>query len=113
MTLDPDAADSSAAFGWLLSWYAAQCNGEWEHTYGIRIESLDNPGFIIEIDLRETDLEGRTFAYVEFGDGAWTDEPQEHWYHCQVKDGVFVGAGGIYSLMTIINVFRHWATSSS
>jgi hypothetical protein len=27
----------------LERWYAAQCNGDWKHTYGITLETLDNP----------------------------------------------------------------------
>jgi hypothetical protein len=30
----------------LQVWYGAQCNGSWEHTYGIKIETLDNPGWM-------------------------------------------------------------------
>jgi Immunity protein 53 len=29
----------------LQSWYVAQCNGDWEHTCGISIETVDNPGW--------------------------------------------------------------------
>jgi hypothetical protein len=29
---------------WLMRWYAAHCDGEWEHTYGVVIDTLDNPG---------------------------------------------------------------------
>ncbi|MGK7942612.1 MAG: Imm53 family immunity protein [Crocosphaera sp.] len=28
------------AFFWLQDWYTSQCNGEWEHTYGIDIKTL-------------------------------------------------------------------------
>jgi hypothetical protein len=28
----------------LEAWYASRCDGEWEHGYGISIETLDNPG---------------------------------------------------------------------
>lgn len=38
----------------LAKWYAEQCNGDWEHTYGIRIETLDNPGWWVVVDLGET-----------------------------------------------------------
>lgn len=27
---------------WLQMWYVAQCDDEWEHAYGIKIETLDN-----------------------------------------------------------------------
>jgi hypothetical protein len=25
-------------------WYKSNCNGLWEHQFGLRIETLDNPG---------------------------------------------------------------------
>lgn len=46
---------------WLMNWYVRECNNDWEHSYGVKIDTLDNPGWTIEIDLRETSLEGRSF----------------------------------------------------
>lgn len=34
----------------LQAWYAGHCDGDWEHQGGIRIETLDNPGWSIVID---------------------------------------------------------------
>lgn len=31
----------------LERWYASQCDDNWEHSYGIRIDTLDNPGWRI------------------------------------------------------------------
>lgn len=28
----------------LCSWYSQKCNGDWEHSYGVSIDTLDNPG---------------------------------------------------------------------
>ena len=36
----------------LAKWYTAQCNGEWEHSCGLKIDTLDNPGWIVTIDLK-------------------------------------------------------------
>jgi hypothetical protein len=36
---------------WLAEWYIKNCNGDWEHQYGVKIETLDNPGWHVEIDL--------------------------------------------------------------
>ena len=33
----------------LEDWYADLCNGDWEHTGGIKIETLDNPGWCITV----------------------------------------------------------------
>lgn len=46
---------------WLQAWYATQCDGEWEHEHGVSIETLDNPGWFLKLDLRETSLDGLTF----------------------------------------------------
>jgi len=40
-------------------WFADQCDGEWEHSHGITIGTVDNPGWSIEIDLDETSLSDR------------------------------------------------------
>jgi hypothetical protein len=31
-------------FEWLQEWYAGRCNGDWEHSFGVSTDSLDNPG---------------------------------------------------------------------
>jgi Immunity protein 53 len=49
----------------LQQWYLAHCNGDWEHQQGVAIDTLDNPGWRIRVDLWETDLDGRTFEAVE------------------------------------------------
>lgn len=49
--------------------YLSQCNGDWEHQCGLKIRTLDNPGWSIEIDLAETELETRSFDAVEKGEG--------------------------------------------
>jgi len=29
----------------IQDWYRRQCDGDWEHSYGVKIETLDNPGW--------------------------------------------------------------------
>jgi hypothetical protein len=31
---------------WLQAWYAEQCDGDWEHQFGVSVETLDNPGWV-------------------------------------------------------------------
>ncbi|MGW6512521.1 Imm53 family immunity protein, partial [Streptomyces niveus] len=45
--------------------YAQQCGGEWEHERGVRIATLDNPGWTVSIDLEETELEERDYSRQE------------------------------------------------
>ncbi|MEU0188205.1 Imm53 family immunity protein [Streptomyces sp. NPDC006207] len=53
------ATEQTYAVGYLQSWYLSQCNDDWEHEFGVRIATLDNPGWTLEIDLTDTDLAGR------------------------------------------------------
>jgi hypothetical protein len=45
---------------WLEDWYTAQCDGDWEHGYGVHVGTLDNPGWRVEIDLVGTRYDGVT-----------------------------------------------------
>lgn len=62
-----------SAFRFVQDWYSAQCDEEWEHAYGVTIKTLDNPGWIFEIDIVDTDVDGRrlTKVLIEPGPGQW------------------------------------------
>ena len=93
------------AFIWLQNWYKSQCNGDWEHTYGIDLKTLDNPGWLIVIDLLETELENYNFDEVSIKYSA------HDWINCLVKNGKFQGAGGCFNLLDILHIFRDWVES--
>ena len=40
-------------------WYAAQCNGDWEHQNGVKMETTDNPGWLVTINTEGTPLQGK------------------------------------------------------
>ena len=94
----------------LSAWFQQQCNGDWEHAYGISIQSTDNPGWWVTIDLRDTPLEHRPFVPVLRGDFA-SGDPQPPWLHCRIKDSVFHGAGDVQQLETILEIFLAWTQS--
>jgi hypothetical protein len=45
--------------GWFARSYEAQCNGDWEHGFGASIDTLDNPGWLLKVDLAGTDCDDR------------------------------------------------------
>jgi hypothetical protein len=45
----------------IQNWYKTNCNDDWEHSYGFSIDTIDNPGWTIKIDLSETPLENLQF----------------------------------------------------
>jgi hypothetical protein len=87
----------------LEAWYESQCDGDWEHEFGPRIETLDNPGWLVDIPLEGTPLEGRAFEPVE--DLA----PSRTWIVCKVSENTFRGRGGAPMLGRILRVFLDWA----
>jgi hypothetical protein len=93
----------------LAKWFAAHCDGEWEHTSGVKIDSCDNPGRWVKIDLVGTELEGRRFESVLRGDVVGNTDPQPPWLHCYTENGVWNGAGDSSTLAEILATFLSWA----
>jgi len=89
---------------WLQNWYASQCNGEWEHSYGIHIGTLDNPGWTIDINLRETELENKFMNEIEI------ERSDDDWIDCFIRDKHFKGNGGPHNLIELLTIFKDWAT---
>jgi hypothetical protein len=68
----------------LQHWYVSRCDGGWEHTYGISITTLDNPGWRLRVHLTETNLIERAFEEVIF-----EGEDENDWYQCRVSNHDF------------------------
>ena len=98
---------------WLMNWYVHECNNDWEHSYGIKIDTLDNPGWTIEIDLRETSLEGCPFESNQGEPAGNLDEWRElgSWWTANADGVRFKAACGPTDLLTVIGVFREWVVS--
>jgi hypothetical protein len=91
----------------LQVWYRKHCNGLWEHHYGVHIETLDNPGWLVKVNLADTELAARDFTSIEENvvDG-W---PQSgRWMNCFVRDSIWHGAGDENCLEQILSVFLNW-----
>lgn len=95
----------------LQQWYLDQCDDDWEHSYGVAIETLDNPGWILKIDLTRTDLEGKSFEPVHYGIFADAETSGIEWIRCVVDGKKFIAAGGPLKLEELINVFLEWAAA--
>ena len=93
----------------LQRWYAAQCNGEWEHDFGVKIETLDNPGWLVRVDLAGTALEGREFPELAEGLGAGNHPESTRWLHCSRRDGSWHGAADPTQLRRLLGIFLDWS----
>jgi hypothetical protein len=87
----------------LQMWYAAHCNGDWEHSNRVRISTLDNPGWAVDVNIAETDLIERPFAAIK------VDRTDRDWIVCSMSGAVFAGRGGAGNLSEILSVFLNWA----
>ncbi len=94
----------------LQQWYALHCDGDWEHCYGIRLETLDNPGWHLTVDLHETLLEYVPFSGISWGDSENAKEP---WLHCRKDGPQFVGMCSTLELEKMISAFLEWAQDNT
>jgi hypothetical protein len=83
----------------IQEWYRSQCDGDWEHSYGLKIETLDNPGWLVTIDLTDTDWEHLSQPRKTV-QRSGTD-----WVQCEVADGKFIGCGGGLNLGEVLELF--------
>ncbi len=119
-------ARSATALARLQNWYAAHCNTDWEHLYGVKVDTLDNPGWMVHIDLEGTSLRAATFELIEIGDcNGLKPEPQVGpWMTCRVHDKspyvghegrgrVWIGACSPDQLESMLTVFLDWAEANT
>ncbi len=99
---------------WLEMWFGARCNGGWEHGQGVVIETTDNPGWWVKIDIEAQVADERILEVAG-------DPPSEangfvggaEWMVCQIRNGKFDGAGDASKLSAILECFRDWIREDS
>lgn len=89
----------TSALSRLQQWYLSQCNEDWEHSFGVKIDTLDNPGWQVTIDLRETEWEELDVARKIL------ERSERDWVQTEVTDQKFIGCGGPVNLEELIELF--------
>ncbi|WP_108670407.1 immunity 53 family protein [Peribacillus acanthi] len=93
---------------WIQKWYLEQCNDDWEQGYGIRINTIDNPGWSVMISVEDTDVKDKPFESIDI------ERSETDWVYCktnydQKQDSFhFVGYGGPKNLEEILDIFKEW-----
>jgi hypothetical protein len=96
----------------LCQWYAAQTDGDWEHSEGIVIDTLDNPGWSLRISLTDTVLAGRPFTEIDVRpqtDGTSLGAAHTDWMFCRVEGETWQASCGPFMLERAIREFLSWA----
>jgi hypothetical protein len=95
----------------LQRWYTAQCDGQWEHSQGISIETCDNPGWWVKIDIDGTQLQGCSFSPISRNVSSDGHPLDTDWVHCSVENGIWNGSGDETKLEEVLETFLDWAAS--
>lgn len=84
-------------------WCVSHCNGVWENSRGIRIETLDNSGWPVEIDLAGTSLAGLDFESVRI------EGTDVNWLHAWFGQENLRLTAERGSLREILQFFIEWS----
>lgn len=89
------------SLAWLQQWYLSRCNEEWEFAEGIKILSVSNPGWSVEISVADTKLAD---SHIPF---KLVRNSNNDWHGYLIEDGIFTGSGDPNKLSFIIELFRN------
>ena len=81
------------------SWYKQQCNSSWEHQYGISLQTIDNPGWELKIDLL-----GTPYSELKM-EPYYCERSESDWLFCKIESGVFYAYGGPMNLCEMLKYF--------
>ncbi|MFI0436061.1 MAG: immunity 53 family protein [Parachlamydiaceae bacterium] len=92
---------------WLLNWYYKYCNGDWEHQNGIKIGTIDNPGWYLKVNLNATEIQNFKFKIIDI------NRSEDDWLYCSVNEKIFEGFGGPFNFIEILEIFRQFVEEES
>ncbi|HLP69831.1 MAG TPA: immunity 53 family protein [Rhizobium sp.] len=87
----------------LCAWYERQCADDWHEDHGIRIDTLDNPGWSLKVDLKGTPLCEKDFQELR------AERSDRDWITVRKNGDTFEGFCSPKALNEMIRVFLSWA----
>jgi len=94
---------TNAALQSLAVWFVEHCDGDWEHDRGITIESLDNPGWAVDVGIGGTELEGHWVDWTQ------SDRNDDDWLHWRSTGTMFEARCSANNLERAIESFLAFA----
>lgn len=88
----------------LMNWYASNCDDEWEHTFSIKIQTIDNPGWSFKADIVDTEVEGKATFEESIDD-------DDDWYSIKSDGKTFKGYGDPKKLGFLLDKFAEFIKS--
>jgi hypothetical protein len=96
---------SSNILSWIEDWYHSQCDGRWEHDFGVKIGTIDNPGWSLTVDLTGTSKESAEASKEKI------ERSDTDWVHYFVREKRFEAFGGAKNLEEMLCIFKNWMQS--
>ncbi len=87
----------------LVKWCCEQCNGDWEHGNGIKLVTIDNPGWSLDVTLTGTQIAGKSAAPMRI------ERSEDDWIFYEVSVDVFRGRCGPANLTEMLDIFLTFA----
>lgn len=91
---------NNSTIAWISNWFSNQCDGDWEHENQIKIYTVSNPGWFVEIELSDTDFEDLEL------EGGSVDNSESDRFFYKVSGGKFTGSGDLSKLEHLLSKFR-------
>ena len=91
----------------LQRWYLHQCDGDWEHSFGVIVDTLDNPGWRVRVDLVDTALHANEYERVE------THRKENDWVVSWRDEKLWHAACGPLNLQEALGLFLTWANRNT
>ncbi len=85
---------------WIQNWFKENCDGKWEQGEGILINTLENPGWEVEIDISNTSIANIDLSWILNENG------KHDWYGVKIENQKFNASGDAGKLEFLLNLFR-------
>lgn len=85
---------------WIQDWFIQNCDGEWEHSDGIQITSIDTPGWDVEIDISNTSIANIHVPWI------LNETNTQDWYGVKIGNQKFNASGDPGKLIYLLGLFK-------
>ncbi len=90
-------------FIWLMYWFWSQCNGDWEHEYGIVLDTTSEGKWKLDISISNSILDGVEFISNDFIANAGNE------VECKFDNQSLVVYADTQNIIRVLQSFRAWA----
>tara|TARA_R110000744_G_scaffold49375_1_gene107270 strand:+ start:203 stop:499 length:297 start_codon:yes stop_codon:yes gene_type:complete len=85
---------------WIQDWFKDNCDGNWEHGDAIQINTLDKPGWEVEIDISNTSIASMNLDWI------LNENDKDDWYGVKIANQKFIAAGDAGKLKFLLGLFK-------